>query len=68
MNEITERIQYLTKKAQLGAITQSEQDELAELLGYDPQEFSGSDGLSILLGIALVAIAIALIVLLVTER
>ena len=68
MNRETKRIQYLTQKAQLEVITQSEKDELAELLGHDPQEFQGSDGLSILIGIALVAIAVALIVLLLTER
>lgn len=57
----TERIQYLTNKAQKGVITSSERNELANLLGQDPQEFEGSDGLMVLIGIALAAIAVAII-------
>ena len=64
----TERIQYLTKKAQRGAITPSEQDELARLLGRNPQEFQGPDGLLILIGIALAAIAAAIIIAILTSR
>ncbi|MFH1097345.1 MAG: hypothetical protein ABH886_04485 [Candidatus Desantisbacteria bacterium] len=61
MDTRIERIQYLTKKAQRGVIAPSEQNELAQLLGCEPQEFQDSKGLSVLIGIALVAIVLALI-------
>ena len=57
-----ERIQYLTRKAQRGAITPKERDELARLLGYDPKDYQGDEGLAFLIGIALGAIAAALII------
>ena len=57
-----ERMQYLTHKAQKGVITQSEKDELAILLGHEPQEFKGSEGLAILIVVALAAIAAAIII------
>lgn len=61
MDERTKRIQYLTRKAQLNAISQAEQNELARLLGKKPSDFRSDDGLSNLIGIALIALAIALI-------
>lgn len=68
MDPRTERIKYLTKKAQRGLITPSEQSELARLLGREPQEFQGSDGLGVLIAIALVIIAAAIIIALFSER
>jgi len=59
MSTTTERIQYLTKKAQRGVISQPEQEELARLVGRNPGEFRNDDGLTQLITIALVAIAIA---------
>ncbi len=53
-----ERIQYLTKKAQLGVITQVERQELAKLLGKNPKDFQTDNGLSELTAIALIAIAV----------
>lgn len=64
----TERIKYLTQKAQRGVITRDEQDELANLLGRKPQEFQDTDGLSLLIGIALAAIATAIIINLLTDE
>lgn len=52
-----ERIKYLTNKAQRGVIAPYERDELASLLGHKPQEFQDTDGLNLLIGIALAAIA-----------
>ncbi len=58
-----ERIQYLTRKAQMGAITLYEQNELAQLLGRNQQEFNNkNNGLALLIGLALAAIAAAIIV------
>jgi uncharacterized RmlC-like cupin family protein len=57
-----ERIQYLTRKAQMGVVTPDEQNELAQLLGRDQQEFNNQNGLSVLIGIALAAIAAAIII------
>jgi branched-subunit amino acid ABC-type transport system permease component len=62
MDITTERIQYLTKKAQRGVISTTERDELARLLGHNPHEFQGPDGLTILIAIALAAIAAAIII------
>jgi hypothetical protein len=56
-----ERIQYLTRKAQMGAIMPYEQDELAQLLGQNQQEFNSGKGLALLVGLALAAIAAAII-------
>lgn len=64
----TERIKYLTQKAQRGVITRNEQDELANLLGRKPQEFQDTDGLTLLIGIALAAIATAIIINLLTDE
>lgn len=64
----TERIKYLTQKAQRGVITRDEQDELANLLGRKPQEFQDTDGLTLLIGIALAAIATAIIINLLTDE
>jgi hypothetical protein len=61
MNSETERIQYLTNKAQMGVITPFEQNELAQLLGRNQQEYKGSEGLSLLIGLALAVIAGAII-------
>lgn len=61
MNQNEQRIQYLTGKAQRGVISPDERQELARLLGRNPNEFSTDDGLKTLIGIALVAIAIALL-------
>lgn len=61
MDNQTERIRYLTRKAQRGAISNSERNELAKLLGKDPKKFQDSDGLDVLIGIALVALAAGLI-------
>lgn len=58
----TTRIQYLTKKAQLSVISTEEQNELAELLGHNPQEFQGTDGLKVLISIALVVIAFGILI------
>ena len=57
-----QRIQYLTNKAQLGYITPPEQSELAYLLGRQPQEFQQPNGLNLLIGIALAAIAVAIFI------
>lgn len=62
MDPATERIQYLTKKAQRGVVTQAEREELAVLLELNPQEFQGSKGLAMLILIALAAIAAAVII------
>ena len=56
-----DRIQYLTRKAQMGAITPYEQSELAQLLGRNQQEFNSDNGLALLIGIALAAIAAGII-------
>ena len=40
------RIQYLAKKAQHGVITKSEQDKLVRLVGYDPRDYQGNEGLA----------------------
>ncbi len=56
-----ERIQYLTGKAQRGSISQNERKELAKLLGRNPGELNSDSDLNTLVGIGLVAIAIALI-------
>lgn len=61
MNQREERIQYLTGKAQRGVILPHEKQELANLLGRNPSDFNNEDGLKTLVGIALVAVAIALI-------
>ena len=61
MNSETERNQYLTNKAQMGLITPVEQDELAQLLGRNQQEYKGSEGLALLIGLALAVILGALI-------
>lgn len=61
MNTSEERLKYLTGKAQRGVITPAERQELAHLLGKNPGDFNSDDGLKNLIGIALVAIAIALI-------
>ncbi|MBL7912644.1 MAG: hypothetical protein JNJ41_16400 [Bacteroidia bacterium] len=61
MNEKTKRIQYLTRKAQRGAITQIERNELASLLGKNPNEFDSENGLPNLIGFALIVIAVAII-------
>ena len=61
MNERTERIQYLTRKAQRGVISQAERNELARLLGKRPSQYKSDDGLSELIGFALIAIAVAMI-------
>jgi hypothetical protein len=64
----TERIQYLAKKAQRGVITQTERQELARLLGRNPDNFQSENGLSELIGIALIAIALALLADLLTQK
>jgi len=63
-----ERIQYLTKKAQMGVISSYEQNELANLLGRDQEEFHQDNGLSLLIGLALVAIAAAIIADILTQN
>jgi hypothetical protein len=63
-----ERIQYLTKKAQHGLITEAERQELAQLLGRNPNDFQNDKGLSQLIGMALVAIAIAIIAELLSSK
>ena len=63
-----ERIQYLTKKGQKSVITPGERDELANLLGRNPQEFQEPDDLDLLIGIALVAIAAGIILWLLSEK
>lgn len=62
----TQRIQYLTKKAQFDVITPQEQNELAYLLGRQPQDFQQPNGLNVLIGIALAAIAAAIFIRLLT--
>lgn len=62
-----ERIRYLTKKAQKSVITPEERDELAHLLGRNPVEFQEPNGLDMLISIALVAIAAAIILWLLSE-
>lgn len=64
----TERIQYLTNKAQRGVIAPYERDELASLLGRRPQEFQDPNGLKLLIGIALAAIAAAIFIKLLTDE
>lgn len=61
-----QRVQYLTKKAQLEVISLDEQNELVSLLGRQPQEFQQPNGLKLLIGFALAAIAAALIIKLLT--
>lgn len=61
MNSKTERIQYLTRKAQRNNISPREVNELANLLGRNPKEFKSDNGLSSLIGVALVFIALAII-------
>ena len=57
-----QRIQYLTRKAQMGVIDPFEQDELARLIGRNQQEFkNNNNGLSLLIGLALAFIAAAII-------
>ena len=68
MKSNLERIQYLTKKGQKSIITPSERDELAYLLGRNPQEFQEPDDLDLLIGIALVAIAAGIILWLLDEN
>ncbi len=63
-----ERIQYLTKKAQMGVISSYEQNELANLLGRDQEEFHQDNGLSLLIGLALAAIAAAIIADILTQN
>jgi len=64
-----ERIKYLTNKAQRGVIAPYERNELASLLGRKPQEFQDTNGLNLLIGIALAAIAAAIMIkLLIDER
>jgi len=57
----TNRIQYLTRKAQRNAISIQEQKELARLLGRDPKDFERDNGPSELVAIGLIAIALALL-------
>jgi hypothetical protein len=61
MDSQTQRIQYLTHKAQKGAITPAEKNELAGLLHRSPKEFEGSDGLGLLIALALAAIVAGII-------
>lgn len=62
MYENIERIQYLTKKAQLGAITPYEMEELIRLLNLQPQQFQDDpNSLNTLIGIALIVIIAVLI-------
>ena len=68
MNYADERIQYLTAKAQRGVISETERKELAKLLGKNPSDFTSDEGLNTLIGIGLLAIAIALISSLVSKR
>ena len=68
MDPKIERIKYLTKKAQKNAISPEERNELVHLLGRQPQEFREPDGLDLLIGIALVAIAAAIINWLLTSE
>jgi hypothetical protein len=68
MNWNIERLQYLTKKAQWGVITHEEQNELANLLGRQPREFQEPNGLNLLIGIALAAIAAAIIIKLLSDE
>ena len=68
MNSNQDRIRYLTAKAQRGAISVGERGELAGLLGRNPNEFDKADGQDTLVGIALLAIAIAIITGLVSKK
>ncbi len=68
MYQNIERIQYLTRKAQLGVISRQERDELAYLLGRQPQEFKDPNDLNTLIAIALVAIIAALIIKLLAKE
>ncbi|MEN6609352.1 MAG: hypothetical protein ABFC24_00780 [Methanoregulaceae archaeon] len=61
MDSRNARIQYLTNKAQMGVITPYEQNELAQLLGKNQQNYQGSEGLALLVGLGLAVIAGALI-------
>jgi hypothetical protein len=62
MDPTIERIQYLTKKAQMGVIDPYEQNELARLIGRNNKEFTNkNDGLSLLIGLALAFIAAAIL-------
>jgi hypothetical protein len=62
MDSNIERIQYLTKKAQMGVIDPVEQNELAGLIGRNKQEFDNkNDGLSLLIGLALTFIVAAIL-------
>ena len=68
MNSNIDRIQYLTRKAQLGVITPEERDELAHLLGQEPQQFKDPANLDILIGIALIAIIAALLIKILCQK
>jgi hypothetical protein len=61
MDSRNERIQYLTNKAQIGVINPFEQNELAQLLGKNQQNYQGSEGLALLIGLGLAVIAAGLI-------
>lgn len=63
-----DRIQYLTKKAQRGVIKPFERQELARLLGKNPKDFQSDNGLSELIGIALIAIAISMLADILTRK
>ena len=68
MSATQDRIQYITGKAQRGAITIPERNELAHLLGRNPREFDSAEGLNTLVGIGLIAIAIAIIASLASKK
>lgn len=61
MDSKNARIQYLTNKAQRGMISPFEQNELAQLLGKNQQNYKGPDGLALLIGLGLAVIAGALL-------
>jgi hypothetical protein len=50
------KIESLLEKAKTGTISNAEKKELARLLGEDPKEYSGDEGTSLLVGIALGAL------------
>ena len=64
----TDRIQYLTNRAQRGSISRSEQEELAHLLGRNPRDYQGEQGLALLIILALSAIAAGIIIALLSSR
>ena len=62
------RVQYLASKVSNGVATQQERQELARLVGHNPNEFEGPNGDAALIAIALAALAAGIIIGLLLAR